>query len=104
MCFPLLLLICSLCTAQLQTESDNQIIPLGDQTEAERREPTNAADQQQRFTEDIHAVLREMSASLAEQRVEISHLQRENEGTVVCKVVREVIPIRTTALLQEVLL
>ncbi|XP_036958955.1 uncharacterized protein LOC119022321 [Acanthopagrus latus] len=80
MCFPLLLLICSLCTAQLQTESDNQIIPLGDQTEAERREPTNAADQQQRFTEDIHAVLREMSASLAEQRVEISHLQRENEA------------------------
>ncbi|KAM8754928.1 uncharacterized protein AB9X84_011576 [Acanthopagrus schlegelii] len=80
MCFPLLLLICSLCTAQLQTESDNQIIPLGDQTEAVRREPTNAADQQQRFTEDIHAVLREMSASLAEQRVEISHLQRENEA------------------------
>ncbi|XP_030277890.1 complement C1q-like protein 2 [Sparus aurata] len=80
MCFPLLLLICSLCTAQLQTESDNQIIPLGDQTEAERREPTNAADQQQRYTQDIHAVLREMSASLAEQRLEIRHLQRENEA------------------------
>ncbi|XP_030277887.1 uncharacterized protein LOC115584539 isoform X5 [Sparus aurata] len=79
MCFPLLLLICSLCTAKLQTESDNHIIPLGDQTEAERREPTNAADQQQRCTQDIHAVLREMSASLAEQRVEIRHLQRENE-------------------------
>ncbi|XP_030266610.1 uncharacterized protein LOC115577865 isoform X4 [Sparus aurata] len=80
MCFPLLLLICSLCTAQLQTESDNQIIPLGDQTEAERREPTNAADQQQRCTQDIHAVLREMSASLAEQRLEIRILQRENEA------------------------
>uniref|UniRef100_A0A671X7E4 C1q domain-containing protein n=1 Tax=Sparus aurata TaxID=8175 RepID=A0A671X7E4_SPAAU len=80
MCFPLLLLICSLCTAKLQTESDNHIIPLGDQTEAERREPTNAADQQQRCTQDIHAVLREMSASLAEQRVEIRHLQRENEA------------------------
>ncbi|XP_073325889.1 uncharacterized protein [Pagrus major] len=79
MCFPLLLLICSLCTAQLQTESDNQIIPLGKQTEAERREPTNAADQQQRCTQDIGAVLREMSASLAEQRVEMRHVQRENE-------------------------
>ncbi|XP_030266609.1 uncharacterized protein LOC115577865 isoform X3 [Sparus aurata] len=79
MCFPLLLLICSLCTAKLQTESDNHIIPLGDQTGAERREPTNAADQQQRYTQDIHAVLREMSASLAEQRVEMRHLQRENE-------------------------
>uniref|UniRef100_A0A671WEJ9 C1q domain-containing protein n=1 Tax=Sparus aurata TaxID=8175 RepID=A0A671WEJ9_SPAAU len=80
MCFPLLLLICSLCTAKLQTESDNHIIPLGDQTGAERREPTNAADQQQRYTQDIHAVLREMSASLAEQRVEMRHLQRENEA------------------------
>ncbi|XP_030266611.1 uncharacterized protein LOC115577865 isoform X5 [Sparus aurata] len=80
MCFPLLLLICSLCTAQLQPESDNHIIPLGDQTEAERREPTNATDQQQGCKQDIHAVLREMSASLAEQRVEIRHLQRENEA------------------------
>ncbi|XP_073325543.1 uncharacterized protein [Pagrus major] len=80
MCFPLLLLICSLCTAQLQTESDNHIIPLGKQTEAERREPTNAADQQQRCTQDIGAVLREMSASLAEQRVEMRHVQRENEA------------------------
>ncbi|XP_030280388.1 uncharacterized protein LOC115585861 [Sparus aurata] len=79
MCFPLLLLICSLCTAQLQAEPDNHIIPLGDQTEAERREPTNAADQQQGCKQDIHAVLREMSASLAEQRVEMRLLQRENE-------------------------
>ena len=102
MCFPLLLLICSLCTAQLQTESDNQIIPLGGETEAVRREPTNTTDQQQGCKQDIHAVLREMSASLAEQRVEMRHLQRENEGTGVCKVVREVIPIRITALLQEV--
>ncbi|XP_030266617.1 complement C1q tumor necrosis factor-related protein 3-like isoform X2 [Sparus aurata] len=46
---------------------------------AERREPTNAADQQQRCTQDIHAVLREMSASLAEQRVEMRLLQRENK-------------------------
>ncbi|XP_030266086.1 uncharacterized protein LOC115577240 isoform X1 [Sparus aurata] len=78
--FPLLLLICSLCTAHLQTESDNNIIPLGGETEAVRREPTNTTDQPQGCKQDIHAVLREMSASLAEQRVEMSHLQRENEA------------------------
>uniref|UniRef100_A0A671V8B5 C1q domain-containing protein n=1 Tax=Sparus aurata TaxID=8175 RepID=A0A671V8B5_SPAAU len=81
--FPLLLLICSLCTAQLQTESDNRIIPLGGETEAVRREPTNTADQPQGCKQDIHAVLREMSASLAQQRVEMRHLQRENEAQAV---------------------
>lgn len=100
MCFPLLLLICSLCTAELQTESDNEIIPLGKQAEPQRREPTNASNHQQTYTgQDIHSVLREMSALLAEQRVEIRQLQRENEGTVVCEVVRGLMAIRTTALL-----
>ncbi|KAM6928819.1 uncharacterized protein PEZ65_008206 isoform 1-T1 [Lycodopsis pacificus] len=80
MCFPLLLLICSLSTAQLQTESDNEIIPHGKQTESQGREPTNASDRQQTCTQDINAVLREMSATLAEQRVEMRHLQRENEA------------------------
>ncbi|XP_044066475.1 uncharacterized protein LOC122882778 isoform X3 [Siniperca chuatsi] len=81
MCFPLLLLICSFSTAQqLQTESDNKIIPHGKQTESQEREPTNASDHQHTCTEDIHAVLREMSASLGEQRVEMRHLQRENEA------------------------
>ncbi|TDH10663.1 hypothetical protein EPR50_G00078280 [Perca flavescens] len=79
MCFPLLLLICSLSTAQLQTESDNEIIPHGNQAGSQGREPTNASDHQQTCTQDIHAVLREMSALLAEQRVEMRHLQRENE-------------------------
>ncbi|XP_030266088.1 cerebellin-1-like isoform X3 [Sparus aurata] len=81
--FPLLLLICSLCTAQLQTESDNHIIPLGGETEVVRREPANTTDQQEGCKQDIHAVLREMSASLAEQRVEMRHLQRENEAQAV---------------------
>ena len=31
---------------------------------------------------DIHAVLREMSAKLAEQMVEMRHLLQENKGTV----------------------
>ncbi|XP_049436910.1 uncharacterized protein LOC125891576 [Epinephelus fuscoguttatus] len=80
LCFPLLLLICSLSTAQHQTASDNEIIPHGKQAESQGREPANVSDRQQTGTQDIHAVLREMSALLAEQRVEMRHLQRENEA------------------------
>ncbi|XP_049921942.1 complement C1q-like protein 2 [Epinephelus moara] len=80
LCFPLLLLICSLSTAQHQTESDNEMIPRGKQAESQGREATNVSDRQQTCTQDIHAVLREMSALLAEQRVEMRHLQRENEA------------------------
>ncbi|KAK9515528.1 hypothetical protein VZT92_026168 [Zoarces viviparus] len=65
---------------QLQTESDNEIIPHGKQTESLGGEPTNASEHQQTCTQDINAVLREMSATLAEQRVEMRHLQRENEA------------------------
>lgn len=101
LCFPLLLLICFLCTAELQTESDNVIIPLGKQAEPQKIEPTNASNHQQTCAQDIHAVLREMSAFLAGQKVEIRHLQKENEGTL-CEVVRGVIAITTTDLLLEV--
>ncbi|KAL3059492.1 hypothetical protein OYC64_014159 [Pagothenia borchgrevinki] len=76
MCFPLVLLICSLSTAQLQ--SDNDIVP--HHAESQGGEPTNVSEHQQTCPQDIHAVLREMSASLAEQRVETRHLQRENEA------------------------
>ncbi|XP_028439122.1 uncharacterized protein LOC114558971 isoform X3 [Perca flavescens] len=70
----------SIINHDLQTESDNNIIPHGNQAGSQVREPTNASDHQQTCTQDIHAVLREMSASLAEQRVEMRHLQRENEA------------------------
>ncbi|XP_056279403.1 uncharacterized protein LOC130199709 [Pseudoliparis swirei] len=77
MCFPLLLLICSLSAAQLQTQTDNEIH--GKQTESQGREATKTSNQQQICPPDIHAVLRDMSVLLAEQTVEIRHLWRENE-------------------------
>ncbi|XP_062248383.1 uncharacterized protein LOC133957008 isoform X1 [Platichthys flesus] len=76
MFFPLLLLICSHSTAQPQPESDNEIIPLGDN---QTRQPANVSLPQPTCPQDIHAVLREMSGLLAEQRVELRHLQREND-------------------------
>ncbi|XP_053179009.1 uncharacterized protein LOC128362293 [Scomber japonicus] len=76
----LLLLICSFSTAQLQEEPDNEMIPHGKQTESRGGEPANASDHQPACPQDIHAVLREMSALLAEQRVEIRQLQRDNEA------------------------
>ena len=77
-CF-LLLLLCSLSTAQLQSHTDKDITAPGEQSEGEK---ADASIQEQICLQDIHAVLRELSASVAEQRVEMSHLQRENEGTV----------------------
>ncbi|KAG7227025.1 hypothetical protein INR49_022372, partial [Caranx melampygus] len=82
MIFPLLLLMCSLSTAELQTAqlSNNEIIPQGEQTESQGRRAANAFDPQHTGPGDIHAVLSEMSTLLAEQKVEIRHLQRENEA------------------------
>ncbi|XP_062279924.1 complement C1q-like protein 2 isoform X2 [Scomber scombrus] len=80
MFIPLLLLICSFSTAQLQEEPDNEIIPHGKQTESSGGEPANASHQQPVCPQDIHAVLREMTALLTEQRVEIRQLQRDNEA------------------------
>lgn len=81
---PLFLLICFFSPGQLQTQSDKDLIPQGKQTESLGKEPANASYQQQTSLQDIHAVLRQMSALLGEQRAEIRHLQRENEGTVAC--------------------
>lgn len=75
-CFPFLLLIFSLRTAEIQAHSND---------EAQRKEPATASDQPQTHTQDIDTVLREMSAQLAEQKVEIKRLQTENQGTVACK-------------------
>ncbi|XP_062280831.1 complement C1q-like protein 2 [Scomber scombrus] len=80
MFIPLLLLICSFSTAQLQEEPDNEIIPHGNQTESRGGEPANASHQQPACPQDIHAVLREMTALLTEQRVEMRQLQKDNEA------------------------
>ncbi|XP_053178994.1 complement C1q-like protein 2 [Scomber japonicus] len=56
------------------------MIPHGKQTESRGGEPANASDHQPACPQDIHAVLREMTALLAEQRVEIRQLQRDNEA------------------------
>lgn len=45
---------------------------------------------QQPCPKDIHAVLREMTALVAEQKVKITFLEKENQGTVLCQPVREV--------------
>lgn len=78
--FPLLLLICTLSTVQLEINSDSKIIPLLNQG----METAQTPDPEQTCKPDINSVLREMSALLAELKAEIRHLQKENEGTVVC--------------------
>ncbi|XP_042264413.1 uncharacterized protein LOC121895386 [Thunnus maccoyii] len=80
MFIPLLLLICSSSTTQLQAEPDNEIIPHGKQSESQGGEPANASHHSLTCLQDIHAVLREMNSLLTEQRVEIGHLHRDNEA------------------------
>uniref|UniRef100_A0A672FUQ5 C1q domain-containing protein n=1 Tax=Salarias fasciatus TaxID=181472 RepID=A0A672FUQ5_SALFA len=76
----LLLLICSVSAAQLNPESDSEITAHLLQTEPKGEEPARTLNNQQSCTPDIHAVLREMSATLAGLKYEIRDLQRENEG------------------------
>lgn len=65
--FSLLLLVCSVSTNQ--TEADDEILD-------------QQISNQQPCPQEIHAVLRELTASVAEQKVEIRTLKQENKGTV----------------------
>ncbi|XP_075898127.1 complement C1q-like protein 2 [Nelusetta ayraudi] len=80
LCFLFLLLIYSLCSGEVQSEFDNGISPLGKQLSDHGRELQDTPNQQQTCRPDVNSVLREMSAMLAEQRVEIRHLQKENQA------------------------
>ncbi|KAM4611136.1 uncharacterized protein ACJ7VT_014215 [Polymixia lowei] len=77
----LLLLVCCFSEAQVHTEPGNDIIQQGPQTQTQTGEP--ASGRQQTCVPDIHTVMRDMNAMLAEQRVEIRHLQRDNEAQAV---------------------
>ncbi|XP_061592468.1 uncharacterized protein LOC133457327 isoform X2 [Cololabis saira] len=79
MFLPLLLLICSLSASQIQAESDNELGENLRQTESTGGEAGNVSEQQQTCTQDIHAVLREMTGVLAGLKVEMRYLQHENE-------------------------
>uniref|UniRef100_A0A3P8P0Q2 C1q domain-containing protein n=2 Tax=Astatotilapia calliptera TaxID=8154 RepID=A0A3P8P0Q2_ASTCA len=65
--FSLLLLVCSVSTNQ--TEADNEILD-------------QQISNQQPCPQEIHAVLRELTASVAEQKVEIRTLKQENKDHV----------------------
>uniref|UniRef100_A0A3B3TM81 Complement C1q-like protein 2 n=1 Tax=Poecilia latipinna TaxID=48699 RepID=A0A3B3TM81_9TELE len=79
MFLPLLLLVCSVSTAELQAQSDNDILSHKRQSDGQVGE-TERLTEQQTFTQDINAVLREMSAWVAALKVEVQQLQRDNEG------------------------
>lgn len=75
--FSLLLLVCCLPGAELQDTERTEHVKHSPET-------LNVPDQCQLSAvsclSDIHAVLREMSAALAEQRVRMEQLQKENQG------------------------
>ncbi|XP_028309611.1 uncharacterized protein LOC114467484 isoform X2 [Gouania willdenowi] len=74
---PLVLLsICCVSAAEPQDEAEKVIIS----TQPAGNKPQSVLNQQQNCIPDINSVLRDISVQLAEVKVEMKHLQRQNEG------------------------
>uniref|UniRef100_A0A3P9CSW1 Cerebellin 10 n=1 Tax=Maylandia zebra TaxID=106582 RepID=A0A3P9CSW1_9CICH len=73
--FSLLLLACSVSTNPIDADIENH---------------NQQISNQQPSLQDIHAVLRELTASLTEQKVEIGNLRQEKQGTVSCQLGKKV--------------
>uniref|UniRef100_A0A8C5EQC1 Uncharacterized LOC114467343 n=1 Tax=Gouania willdenowi TaxID=441366 RepID=A0A8C5EQC1_GOUWI len=73
---PLVLLsICCVSAAEPQDEAEKVIIS----TQPAGNKPQSVLNQQQNCIPDINSVLRDISVQLAEVKVEMKHLQRQNE-------------------------
>ncbi|XP_028309347.1 uncharacterized protein LOC114467343 isoform X2 [Gouania willdenowi] len=90
---PLVLLsICCVSAAEPQDEAEKVIIsnqPAGNK-------PQSVLNQQQHCIPDINSVLRDISVQLAEVKVEVKHLQRQNEAQAA-----ELVTIKTKANISE---
>ncbi|XP_007553451.1 PREDICTED: complement C1q-like protein 2 [Poecilia mexicana] len=76
----LLLLICCLSTAELETKFDNKINSYVRQTESQDRDTESLSNPPETCTQDINGVLREMTGSLAGLKVQLGYLERDNEA------------------------
>ncbi|KAM4609862.1 uncharacterized protein ACJ7VT_013193 [Polymixia lowei] len=77
----LLLLVCCFSETQVTAKPGDDIIQQGPQTQTQTGEP--ASGHQQTCRPYIYTVLRDMNDMLTELRVEIRHLQRDNEAQTV---------------------
>ncbi|XP_054905787.1 uncharacterized protein LOC129372469 [Poeciliopsis prolifica] len=76
----LLLLICSLSRAQLETESVNEMMSHVRQTELLESDTGSLSNQPPTCSQEINSVLREMTGSLAGLKVQVGYLERDNEA------------------------
>ncbi|XP_043982060.1 autophagy-related protein 23-like [Gambusia affinis] len=78
--FLFLLLVCSFSAVQLQGQNDPKDVEHLKQLDSPETEAGTVLTHQQVCSNDIHAVLREVSASVAGLKVGLEYLQKENEA------------------------